>query len=90
MHVLARIPHPAQGVRTGVEPLLYAATSPDAVNGGYYGPKGSLELAGPAGVARVPQHARDADVAARLWSAAELLTGVTLPQEGDGSSAGVL
>jgi NAD(P)-dependent dehydrogenase (short-subunit alcohol dehydrogenase family) len=80
MHVLAQIPHPAQGVRTGVEPLLYAATSPDAVNGGYYGPKGPLEVAGPAGVARVPQHARDADVAARLWSVAELLAGVTLPQ----------
>jgi NAD(P)-dependent dehydrogenase (short-subunit alcohol dehydrogenase family) len=90
MHVLSRIPHPAQGVRIGVEPLLYAATSPDAVNGGYYGPQGLLEMAGPAGVARVPQHARDADVAARLWSVAEQLTGVTLPREGGGSSAGTL
>jgi NAD(P)-dependent dehydrogenase (short-subunit alcohol dehydrogenase family) len=80
MHVLARIPHPVQGVRTGVEPLLYAATSPDAVNGGYYGPNGPLEMAGPVGTARVPKHARDARVAARLWSAAELLTGVALPQ----------
>ena len=90
MHVLSRIPHPAQGVRIGAEPLLYAATSPDAVNGGYYGPQGPLELAGPAGFARVPQHARDADVAARLWSVAEQLTGVTLPRESGGSSAGAL
>jgi NAD(P)-dependent dehydrogenase (short-subunit alcohol dehydrogenase family) len=87
-HVLARIPHPVQGVRTGVEPLLYAATSSDAVNGGYYGPRGPLEMAGPAAVARVPRQARDADVAARLWSAAEVLTGVTLPQVPGSSEAG--
>jgi NAD(P)-dependent dehydrogenase (short-subunit alcohol dehydrogenase family) len=87
MHVLARIPHPVQGVRTGVEPLLYAATSPDAVNGGYYGPQGPLEMAGPVGAARVPRHARDADVATRLWSIAELLAGVTLPPAPGSSKA---
>ncbi len=80
MHLASRIPHPAPHVRSGVESLLYAATSPDAVNGGYYGPNGLLELAGPAGPARVPRRARDADVAARLWAQAEQLTGVALPQ----------
>jgi hypothetical protein len=29
---------PSQGVEQGAEPLLYAATSLEAVAGGYYGP----------------------------------------------------
>jgi NAD(P)-dependent dehydrogenase (short-subunit alcohol dehydrogenase family) len=80
MHVAMKVPHPAQPVQTGAEPLLYAATSPDAVNGGYYGPKGPFEIAGPAGTARVPRQARDAGVAARLWAEAERLTSVELPE----------
>jgi NAD(P)-dependent dehydrogenase (short-subunit alcohol dehydrogenase family) len=79
LHLAARVPHPVPHVRHGVGPLLYAATSPDAVNGGYYGPKGPFELAGPPGPAHVPRLARDADVAARLWARAEQLTGVALP-----------
>ncbi|HTU72033.1 MAG TPA: SDR family oxidoreductase [Trebonia sp.] len=78
LHLAARVPHPVQQVSRGVEPLLYAATSPDAVNGGYYGPQGPLELAGRPGPARVPRRARDADVAGRLWTRAEELTGVML------------
>ena len=38
---------PSQGVQAGTEPLLYAATSLGAVNGGYYGPNG-FEIVGPA------------------------------------------
>src|SRR5260221_4861788 len=38
---------PSQAVGPGTEPLLYAATSPDAVNGGYYGPGGRFGLVGP-------------------------------------------
>jgi hypothetical protein len=79
MHTLRTIPHPAQPVGAGTEPLLYAATSPDAVNGGYYGPKGLFEIAGPAGTAQLPRLARDASLAARLWTEAERLTSVELP-----------
>jgi NAD(P)-dependent dehydrogenase (short-subunit alcohol dehydrogenase family) len=79
MHTLGKIPHPAQPVRTGAEPLLYAATSPDAVNGCYYGPKGPFEMAGSTGTAQLPRQARDAAVAARLWAEAEQLTSVQLP-----------
>jgi NAD(P)-dependent dehydrogenase (short-subunit alcohol dehydrogenase family) len=79
MHTLGKIPHPAQPVQAGTEPLLYAATSPDAVNRGYYGPKGPFEIAGPAGTAQLPRQARDASVAARLWAEAERLTSVQLP-----------
>ena len=70
---------PSQRVEQGTEPLLYAATSADAVNGGYYGPSRWFGLVGPTTTVRPPRRARDAAVAARLWSEAERLTGVTLP-----------
>jgi NAD(P)-dependent dehydrogenase (short-subunit alcohol dehydrogenase family) len=68
-------PLPSQGVEQGTEPLLYAATSPDAVNGGYYGPSRWFGLVGPTTTVRPPRRARDAATAARLWSEAEHLTG---------------
>jgi NAD(P)-dependent dehydrogenase (short-subunit alcohol dehydrogenase family) len=72
-------PLPSQEVEQGTEPLLYAATSPDAVNGGYYGPSRWFGLVGPTTRVRPPRRARDADTAARLWSEAEHLAGVALP-----------
>jgi hypothetical protein len=72
---------PSQAVGPGTEPLLYAATSPDAVNGGYYGPAGRFGLVGPAASVGVPRRARDAATAARLWAEAERLTGVALPAQ---------
>jgi NAD(P)-dependent dehydrogenase (short-subunit alcohol dehydrogenase family) len=72
---------PSQSVEPGTEPLLYAATSPDAVNGGYYGPGGRFGLVGPTISVRPPRRARDAATAGRLWSEAERLTGVSLPAE---------
>jgi NAD(P)-dependent dehydrogenase (short-subunit alcohol dehydrogenase family) len=72
---------PSQAVGPGTEPLLYAATSPDAVNGGYYGPGGRFGLVGPTTTVRPPRRARDAATAARLWTEAERLTGVALPVE---------
>jgi hypothetical protein len=72
---------PSQEVGPGTEPLLYAATSPDAVNGGYYGPGGRFGLVGPATTVRPPRRARDAATAARLWTEAERLTGVALSAE---------
>ena len=73
---------PSQEVGPGTEPLLYAATSPSAVSGGYYGPGGSLGLVGPTTFVRPPRRARDAAAAARLWAAAEQLTGSTCPRCG--------
>jgi NAD(P)-dependent dehydrogenase (short-subunit alcohol dehydrogenase family) len=67
---------PSQDVEQGTEPLLYAATSPDAVTGGYYGPGGRFGLVGPTTTARIPRRARDAATAGRLWAEAERLTGV--------------
>lgn len=68
---------PSQGVEQGAEPLLYAATSPDAVPGGYYGPRWGL--VGPAKIAKPTRRALDKAVAERLWTESERLTGVSLP-----------
>ena len=70
---------PSQAVEQGAEPMLYAATSPDAVNGGYYGPSGFMELVGPTRPARLTRRMRDDATAARLWAESERLTGVGLP-----------
>jgi NAD(P)-dependent dehydrogenase (short-subunit alcohol dehydrogenase family) len=70
---------PSQLAPQGTEPLLYAATSPDAVNGGYYGPSGWMELTGPTAPARITRRMRDDEAARRLWTEAERLTGVSLP-----------
>ena len=70
---------PSQAAEQGAEPLLYAATSPDVVSGGYYGPGGRFGLVGPTVTARPPRRALDAAASARLWAQAERLTGVALP-----------
>ena len=76
--VATRLGLPSQGVEQGAEPLLYAATSPDAVNGGYYGPSGRFGLVGPTALVRPPRRARDLALGARLWTEAERLTDVAL------------
>ncbi|HUD38803.1 MAG TPA: SDR family oxidoreductase [Streptosporangiaceae bacterium] len=70
---------PSQSVEPGTEPLLYAATSPDAVNGGYYGPNGPFGLVGSTTFIKPPRRARDTATATRLWAESERLTQVTLP-----------
>ena len=69
---------PSQDAEHGTEPMLYAATSPSAVAGGYYGPGGRVGLVGPTTTVRPPRRARDAATAARLCAEAERLTGVSL------------
>ncbi len=61
----------------GALPTLYAATAPDAVGGGYYGPQGFQEMrGGDVGKAIVSDQAEDAATAAQLWNACEDLSGV--------------
>ncbi len=57
-------------------PILFAATSPDAHGGGFYGPTGWRELKGPPGTAKMPAQALDGSVAALLWETSERLAGV--------------
>jgi NAD(P)-dependent dehydrogenase (short-subunit alcohol dehydrogenase family) len=66
----------AQSAAAGALPTLFAATSPDAKPGGYYGPRGSFEMKGAVGEAAIGKEARDIAVAGRLWGVSEQLTGV--------------
>ncbi|MEV7679048.1 SDR family oxidoreductase [Streptomyces sp. NPDC088341] len=68
---------PSQAPEQGTEPLLYAATSADAVAGGYYGPSRRFGLVGPTATARTTRRALDTAANARLWAESERLTGVT-------------
>jgi NAD(P)-dependent dehydrogenase (short-subunit alcohol dehydrogenase family) len=61
----------------GALPTLYAAASPDAVGGGYYGPQGFQEMrGGDVGGAKISPQARNGATAKRLWETCEALTGV--------------
>jgi len=72
------LPFMFQPAAQGALPTLYAATSPQALAGGYYGPKGFRGLRGLPGVVPIPDHARDTQSAASLWSTLEHLARVTL------------
>jgi NAD(P)-dependent dehydrogenase (short-subunit alcohol dehydrogenase family) len=67
----------SQSAAEGALPILYAATSPDAKGGSYWGPAGLSELTGPPGKARMAIQARDSATAAKLWVTSEALTGVS-------------
>jgi NAD(P)-dependent dehydrogenase (short-subunit alcohol dehydrogenase family) len=65
-----------QPAAQGALPTLFAATSPDAKGGAYYGPDRFNETRGFPAPAKVPPQANDAGVAARLWQESEHLTGL--------------
>lgn len=65
-----------QPAARGALPTLYAATSPDAKGGAYYGPDRLWETRGHPAPARVPETALDVAVAERLWTISERLAGV--------------
>ena len=66
-----------QEIDEGILPALYAATSPQAEGGAFYGPHGIYEAAG-GGVtaAKMPARARDDADCRQLWEISERLTGV--------------
>ena len=70
-----------QEIDEGILPALYAATSPQAEGGAFYGPHGIYEAAG-GGVAtaKVPARARNDADCRRLWEISEQLTGVSYPK----------
>jgi NAD(P)-dependent dehydrogenase (short-subunit alcohol dehydrogenase family) len=61
----------------GARPILFAATSPEARPGAYYGPRGISELRGAPARALIMPQARDEAAAARLWKVSEQLTGTS-------------
>jgi NAD(P)-dependent dehydrogenase (short-subunit alcohol dehydrogenase family) len=74
-----------QPVAQGALPTLFAATSPNARPGGYYGPDRLGETRGYPTEAQIPRQAMEKHVAHRLWEISEKLTGISfnaqVPQE---------
>ena len=69
-----------QEIDEGILPALYAAVSPDAEGGAFYGPRGLLEMVGGGVVlAKIPDRAENEADCRRLWEISEELTGVTYP-----------
>jgi NAD(P)-dependent dehydrogenase (short-subunit alcohol dehydrogenase family) len=64
---------------TGALPALYAATSPDARGGAFYGPDGFAHLTGGPTEQKLYRTAEDPDSATRIWAEAERLTQVSFP-----------
>ncbi len=65
-------------VDEGIKPTLYAAVSPDARGGEYYGPRGFYEtVRGGVTFAGVPRPARNEAELKRLWELSEQLAGVS-------------
>jgi NAD(P)-dependent dehydrogenase (short-subunit alcohol dehydrogenase family) len=65
-----------QSAEAGSLPLLFAATSPNARKGGYYGPDGRNEAKGNPAAAFEPVVTKDATVGRRLWDESERVTGI--------------
>jgi NAD(P)-dependent dehydrogenase (short-subunit alcohol dehydrogenase family) len=64
----------AQSQVQGSYPSVFAATSPQAKSGDYYGPNGFKEMRGMPAPASMRKLARNTGVAKRLWRASEELT----------------
>jgi NAD(P)-dependent dehydrogenase (short-subunit alcohol dehydrogenase family) len=70
-----------QEIDEGILPALYAAATPHAEGGAFYGPRGFYELAGGGvALAKVPANAKNDDDSRRLWEVSEQLTGVSYPK----------
>ena len=67
----------AQSARAGAAPTIRAATDPDAPAGSYYGPRW-FEIRGPAVKVGSTRYSRRLDIAERLWSVSQELTGTHL------------
>jgi hypothetical protein len=65
-----------QTAAEGARSLVFAASEPSAIGGGYYGPTGLGQMGGPPGLVKPSRRALDPVVATRLWEASERLTRV--------------
>lgn len=70
-----------QEIDEGILPALYAAVTPQADGGAFYGPRGFYEAAG-GGVApaKVPANALNNAESQRLWDVSERLTTISYPK----------
>ncbi|MEV1156732.1 SDR family oxidoreductase [Micromonospora chokoriensis] len=79
MSRLARWGLLVHSVQAGLRPALYAATSPHARGGRFYGPDGLGQFTGAPTELAVYRAARDTGDAERLWTISERLVGVEFP-----------
>lgn len=68
-----------QSADRGALPILYAATSPDAASGGFYGPDGFGQASGYPVAVKPSAAASDAGARRTLWQVSEQLTGCHYP-----------
>jgi len=66
-----------QSAAMGALPTMRAAVDPAVVGGQYYGPDGFMEQRGYPKLVSSTQRSHDVDVARRLWTVSESLTGVS-------------
>jgi len=74
-----------QPASQGALPLLYAATGPDVVGGGYYGPGGFMNMRGRPERQESNEDSHDEIDAEKLWAISEAQTGVRFDFEALGS-----
>lgn len=72
------VPLAGQSAEDGALPILFAAAAPAAKSGQLYGPTGFKELKGPPGECQYGPAALEDEVAERLWSVSEELTGIVM------------
>lgn len=65
-----------QSAERGAYPQLMCATEPNLDQKGFYGPTGRSNWVGPVGAHEIKPHAKDKEVATRLWELSEKETGV--------------
>jgi len=70
------LPFLFQSPAQGALPTLFAATSPDATGGSYYGPNKLGETRGYPSLSKIPAQAEDENVAAKLWEVSQQLADV--------------
>ena len=73
------LPFLVQRPQTGALPALYAATSPNARGGAFYGPDGFAHLTGGPTEQKLYRAAEDRDTASRIWAEGEKLAQISFP-----------
>ncbi|MGK9266012.1 SDR family oxidoreductase [Bacillus inaquosorum] len=74
-----------QSAEQGALPTLFAATSPEAESGQYYGPGGTREIKGFPAPAKITPEAQDMNTAKRLWEVSKQLTNVDFDEIATGT-----
>jgi hypothetical protein len=70
-----------QSAARGALPTLFAATAGSAIDGGYYGPDGVMEMKGDVAPAKIARQALDRTAQTRLWAYSQDAIATKLPGE---------